>query len=221
VTDDTVTPSHQALTDCRRIATVEELRHIIGNPAEVVQSKIASALNPLTRMYAERSPFVCLATTDADGNCDVTPRGDPRGFVRILDDRTLLMPERPGNRLADALRNIIATGHVGMLFFIPGVGDTFRVNGRAWLTDDEALLAPSSLEGKVPKLGVVIEIDECFTQCPKAFIRSALWDPVTYQATEDFPTGGEILQVLNGAEFDAAAYDQARAARYARREGMY
>jgi uncharacterized protein len=208
----------------RRLASVDELRAIIGEPQAVVRTKLAGSLNPLTRRYIERSPFLCIATSDSDGNCDVSPRGDPRGFVRILDDRTLLIPERPGNRLADALRNIIANPHVGLLFLLPGVGETFRVNGRAWLTDDQDLLADSVHAGKVPKLGIVVEIDEAFTQCPKAFIRSELWNPEKFQTTAGLPSGGELLAYLNAASdptFDGAGYDEARAARYARGEGMY
>jgi uncharacterized protein len=208
----------------RRLTCVDELRAVIGEPAAIVRTKLADSLNPLTRPYIERSPFLCIATSDADGNCDVSPRGDPRGFVRILGDRTLLIPERPGNRLADALRNIIANPHVGLLFFLPGIGETFRVNGRAWLTDDQDLLAESVHAGKVPKLGIVVEIDEAYTQCPKAFIRSELWNPNAFQTTDGLPSGGELLAYLNAAAdptFDGTEYDAARAARYARGEGMY
>jgi uncharacterized protein len=208
----------------RRLASVDELRAIIGEPAAVVCSKIADSLNPLTRPYIERSPFLCIATSGADGRCDVSPRGDPRGFVRILDDRTLLIPERPGNRLADALRNIIANPHVGLLFLLPGIGETFRVNGRAWITDDVDLLRDSTHAGKAPKLGIIVEIDEAFTQCPKAFIRSEIWNAEHHQTTEGLPSGGELLAYLNASNdpsFDGVDYDEARAARYARGEGMY
>src|SRR5512147_2658113 len=124
------------------IADEAALRAVIGEPLPVVVSKLTDRLNPLTRQFIERSPFVCLATSDASGHCDVSPRGDPPGFVRILDDRTLLIPDRPGNKIADTLRNILVNPHVGVLFVVPGVGDTFRVNGRATLTTDAALLAP-------------------------------------------------------------------------------
>ena len=190
----------------------------------MVCSKITDRLNELTRRFIERSPFVCLATADADGRCDVSPRGDPAGFVRILDDTTLLIPERPGNKIADTLRNVLETGRIGLLFLLPGVGETFRVNGRAWLTDDAALLAPSELEGKMAKLGTIVEIEEAYTQCPKAFLRSHLWDPAMFQTNDGLATGGEILRRINAErdpEFDAAAYDAARAERYARREGFY
>src|SRR5262245_10352416 len=112
------------------------LRALLGEPTAIVCAKISDRLNPLTRQFIERAPFLCLATSDAEGRCDVSPRGDPPGFVRILDDRTILIPERPGNRLADSLRNILQNPGVGLLFVIPGVGDSFRVNGRATLTVD-------------------------------------------------------------------------------------
>jgi hypothetical protein len=186
-----------------------------------VCAKISARLNPLTRLFIERSRFVCLATSDAHGRCDVSPRGDPAGFVRILDDATLLIPERPGNRLADSLRNILANPHVGVLFVIPGVSDTFRVNGRATLTTDAALLAPCEVEGKLPKLGILLDIEEAYTQCSKAFLRSQLWDASTFVERASLPSAGEIMRAVQGEGFDADGYDAARAERYARREGFY
>src|SRR5262249_16844362 len=149
-----------------------QLRALIGDPKPIVCAKVSNRLNALTRQFIEKSPFVCLATADGEGRCDVSPRGDPSGFVRILDDVTLLLPERPGNRIADTLTNIMKNPRVGMLFVIPGVGDTFRVNGKATLTTDADLLAPCEVEGKLPRLGILIDIEEAYTQCSKAFIRS-------------------------------------------------
>jgi len=203
------------------IDTEGALRELIGEPTELVCSKISDRLNPLTRRFIERSPFVCLATSDEAGACDVSPRGDPAGFVRILDDSTLLVPERPGNRIADSLRNILRNPHVGLLFVIPGVSDTFRVNGRATLTTDGALLTPCAVEGKVPKLGILVDIETAYTHCAKAFLRSELWDPARFVDRSELPTNGEIHRALKGDDFDAAAYDAERAARYARREGFY
>ena len=134
----------------RTITTEDELRAIIGSPAEVVVSKISDRLNGLTRQFIERSPFVCVATKMPGGGIDVSPRGDPPAFVRILDDRTLLIPDRPGNKIADTLRNLLADPSIGLLFLIPGVGDSFRVNGRGVITDDQELLAPSEVEGVGP-----------------------------------------------------------------------
>jgi uncharacterized protein len=204
------------------ITSEEQLRAIIGNPQDVVLSKIADRLNPLTSAYIERSPFICVATSNANGDCDVSPRGDPPGFVRILDDQTLLIPERPGNKIADTLRNILHNPRIGILFIVPGVGDTFRVNGHATLIDDADLLEPCAIEGKAPKLGIKVAIHEAYTQCPKAFKRSDLWNPQLFRSADEFASGGEILRAVRAeAEFDAAAYDTARADRYARREGFY
>jgi PPOX class probable FMN-dependent enzyme len=196
------------------------LRSFLGEPGEIVRWKVADRLNELTRQFVERSPFLCLATSAPDGSCDVSPRGDPSGFVRILDERTLLLPERPGNRLADSLRNVLANPHVALLFVIPGIGDTFRVNGRASIVTDPELLAPCAVEGKTPKLGLRIEIDEAYTHCSKAFLRASLWDPERFVARETLPSSGEILRSLNDG-FDAESYDAERAGRYARREGFY
>jgi uncharacterized protein len=197
------------------------LRALLGEPSELVRNKVADRLNRLTRQFVERAPFVCLATAAPDGRCDVSPRGDPAGFVRILDERTLLLPERPGNKLADSLRNILANPRVGMLFLIPGVGDSFRVNGRATLTTDAALLAPSAVESKPPKLGILVDIEEAYMHCSKALLRSQLWDPARFVDRATLPSSGELFKELAGGAFDAEAYDAERAARYARRDGFY
>ena len=197
-----------------------ELRALLGEPAAVVRAKVADRLNDLTRRFVDLSPFVLLATSAPDGTCDVSPRGDPPGFVRVLDERTLLLPDRPGNRLADSLRNVLRNPHVGLLFLVPGVGDTLRVNGRATLVTDEDLLAPCAVEGKVPKLGLRIEVDEIFTHCSKAFLRARLWDPETFVDRSELPSSGEVHRSLN-PDFDAARYEAERAERYSRREGVY
>ncbi len=198
----------------------DALRSLIGEPSGLVQSKVNDRLNELTRQFVERSPFLCLATSAADGTCDVSPRGDPSGFVRILDERTLLLPDRPGNRLADSLRNVMQNPHVALIFLIPGVTDTLRVNGRATIVTDADLLEPSSVEGKTPKLGLLIEIDEAFTHCSKAFLRAQLWDPEGYVAREELPSSGEIMCAVEPT-IDPETYDAERAERYARREGFY
>src|SRR6476661_9252989 len=122
------------------VSSEERLREIIGGPSALVAAKIADRLNDLTRQFIERSPFVCVATSRPGGGLDVSPRGDPAGFVRILDERTLLIPDRPGNKLADTLTNLLEDPRIGLLFLIPGIGDTFRVNGRARVVDDAELL---------------------------------------------------------------------------------
>ena len=198
----------------------EALRTLLGEPSGLVRAKVVDRLNDLTRQWVDRSPFVLLATSSPDGVCDVSPRGDPPGFVRVLDERTLLLPERPGNRLADSLRNVLANPHVGLLFVIPGICDTLRVNGRATLVTDEELLAPCAVEGKVPKLGILVDVEQVFTHCSKAFMRAELWDSSRHADRSDLPSPGEIHRSLDSS-FDAGAYDAERADRYARREGFY
>ncbi len=202
------------------IADEAELRALIGEPSELVRSKLGHRLNELTRQFVERSPFLLLATSAADGSCDVSPRGDPPGFVRVLDERTLLLPERPGNRLADSLRNLLANPRLGLIFVVPGVTDTLRVNGRAILTTDPALLEPCAVEGRTPKLGILVELEEVFTHCSKAFLRSGLWEPARFVDPSLLPSGGQIMASL-GVVSDPERYDAERAERYARREGFY
>lgn len=197
------------------------LREVIGTPTELVLTKIADRLNALTRQFVEHSPFVCVATARPDGGLDVSPRGDPPGFVRILDERTLLLPDRPGNRIADTLTNLLEDPRIALLFLIPGIGDTFRVNGRARIVDDAELLAPSAVDGKVPRLGLLVSIEEAYTQCSKALIRSDLWNPEHHVDRSELPSSGEILRSVRDDEFDAEGYDRERAARYARGDGLY
>ena len=199
-----------------------KLREVLGGePAKLIREKIADRLNPLTRQFVERSPFVVVASGRPDGGLDVSPRGDPAGFVRILDERTLLLPDRPGNKLADTLTNLLADDRIALLFLIPGVNDTFRVNGRARIVDDAELLGESEVEGKVPQLGILVKVEEAYTQCPKAFLRSELWNPERHIDRSELPSSGEILRSLNDPSFDAEQYDRERAERYARREGLY
>ena len=198
------------------------LREIIGEPTEIVLAKLTDRLNALTKEFIERSPFVCVATASRAGGLDVSPRGDPAGFVRILDERTLLIPERPGNRIADTLTNIVQDPRIALLFLIPGVGDTFRVNGRAAITDDPELLATSAVEGKIPRLGIVVTVEEAFTQCSKALIRSDLWNPAKHIERSELPSSGEIMrEIKRDPEFDVERHDRERSARYLRREGLY
>jgi uncharacterized protein len=199
-----------------------QLRTVLGGePAKLIREKIADRLNPLTRQFVERSPFVVIASGRPDGGLDVSPRGDPAGFVRILDERTLLLPDRPGNKLADTLTNLLEDDRIALLFLIPGVNDTFRVNGRARIVDDSELLAGSEVEGKVPQLGILVTVEEAYTQCPKAFLRSDLWNPERHIDRSELPSQGEILRAIADPELDVEEYDDARNDRYRRREGFY
>ncbi len=206
------------------MATIRDeatLRKALGEPTALVAAKIADRLNPLTRQFVERAPFVCIATARPDAGLDVSPRGDPAGFVRIIDERTLLIPDRPGNKLADTLTNLLDDPRIALLFLIPGIGDTFRVNGTAVIVDDEELLAGSTVNGNTPALGILVTVEEAYTQCPKALIRSDLWNPEKHVDRSELPSSGQILRTVADPELDAAEYDRARARRYARREGLY
>ena len=203
------------------VADERALREVIGQPSDLVAAKIADRLNDLTRQFIERSPFVCVATSRPDGGLDVSPLGDPAGVVRILDERTLLLPDRPGNKLADTLTNLLEDPRIALLFLVPGIGDSFRVNGRARIVDDPELLAGSEVEGKTPKLGLLVEIEEAFTQCSKALVRSDLWNPEKHVDRSELPKSGAILASIADPDLDVEEYERARAERYARREGFY
>jgi uncharacterized protein len=205
----------------REIRTEEELRDIIGGPTDLVLAKLADRLNKLTRQFIERSPFVCVATARPDGGIDVSPRGDPPGFVRVIDDTTVLLPERPGNRIADTLTNLLADPRIALLFLIPGIGDTFRVNGTAVITDDAELLSASEVNGRAPRLGIVVSVTEAYTQCAKALIRSDLWNSDNHIERSELPPHGEILKLISLPELDVDEHERARAERYARGEGLY
>jgi len=198
-----------------------QLREVIGEPTELVKAKIADRIHPLNNRFIELSPFVVIATGRPDGGLDVSPRGDPPGFVRILDDRTLLLPDRPGNKLADSLTNLLEDDRIALIFLIPGVNETFRVNGRARIVDDEELLAASAVEGKTPKLGILVTVEEAYGQCPKALLRSELWNPEKHVSPDELPSPGEIMRAVADPSLDIEEYEQARDERYRRREGFY
>jgi PPOX class probable FMN-dependent enzyme len=160
-----------------RIRSVEELAPLAGTPSELAIRKELKSLDGHMRRFIAQSPFVILSTHSKDGRCDSSPRGDAPGFVQVVDDQTLLIPDRLGNKRFDSFRNILETGRIGLLFLIPGVGETLRVNGRAILIRDESWLNPLTAQGKRPLLAAAVEIEECYLQCAKALIRSRLWEP--------------------------------------------
>ena len=175
------------------VTTEEELAAIVGTPADLVVKKQLSALDRHCRAFIARSPFVLLGTAGADGTCDVSPRGDAPGFVELLDERTLLLPDRPGNRRVDGLRNIIANPHVGLLFIIPGMEETLRVNGHATIVRDPSLLERLTARDKTPLLAIAVEVEEAFLHCAKAFKRSALWQAETWPDRGELPSLAEML----------------------------
>lgn len=177
----------------RVVSSVDELTELIGVPSELVVKKQLSELDGHMQSFISQSPFLLLGTFGRDGSCDVSPRGDAHGLVKILDTKTLLIPDRRGNRRADSMRNILETGRVGLLFLIPGLGETLRVNGRACLIRDSDFLASLTVEGVQPQVGIAVEIEECFLQCAKAIIRSRLWDNAVRDHWPTLPCFAEIL----------------------------
>ena len=169
------------------------LRAHLGEPAELVQQKKLARLDKHCRHFIATSPFMVLATSDREGWLDASPRGDAPGFVAVLDEGRLLIPDRRGNKLADSMLNILENPRVGLIFFIPGVIETLRVNGRASLTRDPALLEPLAAQGKVPDTGILVEVEEAFLHCGKALIRSKLWDPENRIDRKSFPTLGRMV----------------------------
>jgi PPOX class probable FMN-dependent enzyme len=175
------------------VTSLAELDALVPPPGEGAAGKTMHRVERYARQFIGLSPFCCLATSDGKGHADVTPRGDKPGFVRVLDDKTLLIPERPGNNRMDSLRNIIQHPSLGLLFLIPGFEDTLRVNGRGRVTRDPGLLADSAVDGKLPKFGVLVAVDEVFFHCAKAFRRSRLWDPTAQLARNTMPTLARMI----------------------------
>ncbi|HEY3107946.1 MAG TPA: pyridoxamine 5'-phosphate oxidase family protein [Chloroflexota bacterium] len=170
-----------------------ELRAIVGEPTERAVNKQIDRLDEHCRSIIAASPFMLLGTASATGWCDVSPKGDAPGFVRVLDERTLAIPDRPGNKRLDSLRNIVQNPRVGLLFVVPGKGETLRVNGRATIVRDEPLLASLAFEGKRPLLAVVVEVEEAFAHCSKAFIRSHLWQPESWPDSSALPSIAQMV----------------------------
>lgn len=183
------------VTARRYIGSHDELRAIISapDPDGIPMRKQRDRIDPHARQFIATSPFALLATASASGRCDVTPRGDGPGFVTVADERTLIVPDRPGNRRLDSLENIIENPHAGLLFLIPGVDETLRVNGAARIIDDPELLAPMAMQGKVPRLGIELRVEELFFHCAKALRRSQLWAVESWPERSAVPSLGRML----------------------------
>ncbi len=197
-----------AAPDDFAIVTNQQLDQLYGAPVPAAIVKETARLTPHYRALIEASPFAVLATAGPEG-LDTSPRGDPGGFVRIVDDATLMIPDRRGNNRIDSLRNIVRDPRVALLFLIPGKGETMRVNGRARLTADPALCASFAMDGKPPKCVIVVTIETAYFQCPKAIIRSKLWNPDAHVAPGSLPTAGAILAGITSGEVGGPAYDAA------------
>ena len=182
------------------ITTEDELRAAIGGHATGrAVTKVRPALHPLQIEWLKASPFCVIATSDTAGNCDASPKGDPAGqLIHVLDERTIVIAERPGNKRADGYLNILANPHVGIISLIPGRNDTLRINGRARLVRDAPFFDDLAVRGKRPVLALVVEIDQVFSHCPKAFMRSGLWDPATWQPGA-LPTTAALCKAVQEA----------------------
>ena len=190
----------------REVNNVDELRAIVGEPDQYVANKVKDRLSPIQRDWLAHSPLGFVATTDADGRVDVSPKGDPPGFVHVIDDTTIAIPERPGNKRVDGYRNVLERPHVGTLFLIPGRGDTLRINGTARILADADYFEAMTVKGKRPILALEIDVEEVFFHCAKAFLRSDAWDPSTWNPTA-IPSVAQIAKAIRydwtQAELDA------------------
>lgn len=200
------------------ITTVEQLESIYGPPHERSIWKEIDHLNEDYQAFVRASPFAILASVGPNGT-DCSPKGDPSGFVAILDEKTLALPDRPGNNRIDNLRNIIVDPRVSLLFLIPGIGETLRVNGRAHISVDPELLARFEIQKKQPRTVIVVNVDAAYFHCSKAIVRSGLWDPERQISRSELPSTGAIIRRLRGGDFDAEAYDRDLPGRVA--SGLY
>jgi uncharacterized protein len=175
------------------ITSEEELRELLGTPTSRSVLKERPALDAHCVAFIERSPFVLVATSGQDGRCDVSPKGDAAGFVRVLDERRLVIPDRPGNKRLDSMRNLLANPHVGLIFLVPGREETLRVNGRAWITRDPQVLDLCVAEEKRPPLAIGVQVEECFMHCSKAFRRAGLWLPDAWPSPDALPSLACVL----------------------------
>ncbi|MCA1325568.1 pyridoxamine 5'-phosphate oxidase family protein [Herbaspirillum sp. alder98] len=189
------------------ITTVDQLEALYGQPTERALRKQIDHLNEDYQAFVRASPFIVLASAGEEG-MDCSPKGDPAGFVHILDRHTLLVPDRPGNNRVDNLRNIVLDPRVSLLFIVPGVGETLRVNGRAGISVDPALLGRFEIRGKLPRSVIVVKVEAAYFHCSKSIVRSDLWNPAHHLARERLPSAGAIHQRLAGGNFDGAAYDR-------------
>jgi hypothetical protein len=190
-----------------QITTPGDLTDLVGEPVPRVADKVRRRLAQVDRDWLAGSPFCLIATADAAGNCDVSPKGDPPGFTLVLDDTTLVVPDRPGNRRVDGFRNVLSNPHVGLIYFVPGRGDTLRVNGRARLVSDAPFFDEMVVQGHRPALALLVDVQEVFYHCSKAFLRSGLWQPETWQP-ESVPSRPRISKAVERQEDSLAELER-------------
>lgn len=189
-----------------QVTTIEQLEAIYGAPGEAAILKEIDHISDHYRAFIDASPFVVLATVGPEG-LDCTPRGDPAGFVRVVDQKTVMIPDRLGNNRVDALRNIVRDPRCALLFLIPGIGNTLRINGRAEIINDPALNESFAFKGKLPRTVLKVTAEAVYFQCPKALVRSRLWSPDAQIERSALPSSGEILEALTKGKFDGKTYD--------------
>ncbi|GAA4682608.1 MSMEG_1061 family FMN-dependent PPOX-type flavoprotein [Nocardioides nanhaiensis] len=191
------------------VTTLEQLVALVGEPTQRAREKGRERLLDVDRDWLAASPFCVLATADAQGRCDASPKGDPAGWLtHVVDDRTIAVAERPGNRRVDGYRNILENPHVGLLFLIPGRGDTLRVNGRARLVSEAPFLDEMVVQGHRPVLAVVVDVDEVFFHCAKAFLRSGLWEPETWEPEARVPRRAVIASEVEASDLPLDALEE-------------
>lgn len=204
------------LTGIEEITSAAELRELIGEPTPHAVNKTRHRLQDLDREWLARSPFCVIATADAQGHCDVSPKGDPAGFTHVLDDTTLVLPDRPGNKRLDGFLNVLGNPRVGLNYFLPGRGDTLRINGRARLLRDAPFFDELIVKGNRPRLALLVEVEEVFYHCSKAFLRSELWKPETWQP-DALPSRARIVRALEDQERSLEELEQHYGPQYAER----
>lgn len=170
-----ITTEHPPLREI--LATEAEIEAVLGKPSHIVQAKVINRLDDICRAFIARTPFVLIASSDAEGHADLSPKGDPAGFVQVLDDHTIAIPERPGNRRADTFRNVLQNPKVGLIFLVPGKSETLRISGSARIARDAWLRERMAVDGRVPKLALVVTVEEAFMHCTKCMVRSRMWQP--------------------------------------------
>ena len=193
--------------EATRVTSVEELERLYGKPAPGAITKEIDHISYHYRQFIEAAPFVVVATVGPEG-LDCSPRGDPPGFVRVADAKTVMMPDRRGNNRLDSLRNLVRDPRISLLFLIPGVGETMRINGTATLLTDQVLREDFTMHGKVPATIITVTVERIYYQCPKALVRSRLWAADAQIPRSSLPSSGQMQKGLIGDGFDAEAYDR-------------
>ncbi|WP_157014503.1 pyridoxamine 5'-phosphate oxidase family protein [Mesorhizobium xinjiangense] len=201
------------------VSSQEELRRIYKAPGERAVQKELRAIDPHSRNFIARSPFVLIGSQDAEGNADVTPKGDKPGFVAVLDDHTIAIPDRPGNNRLDTLENILVNPAVGLIFFVPGMNETLRINGEARITADDTMRERFAVDEKQPLSVIVVRVRAVYMHCAKSFLRSQLWNPESWPPRSAMPTLGEILK--DQIELAGTAADTDRALEEAYRKTLW